>query len=104
MNSPDDSVISCFVEIGLRCLDNLNEKTRNFFFAPDKKKIDSDNFTPYLKENKPKISTQNRKVICKRCDKKSYFMHCWMLKSFLGHRMIVDKVHEVISLGQTILF
>ena len=50
---------------------------------------------------KPVNYTQNRKLIYDWTDKKNYFIHYRMLKFYLRHGMVVDKVHEVISFRQT---
>ena len=39
-------------------------------------------------------------MICDCFDKKNYLIHYWMLNFYVRHRMIVDKVHTVISFKQ----
>ena len=39
LNTPDDSDIGYFIEVGLKYPDNINEKTKNFPFAPEYKKF-----------------------------------------------------------------
>ena len=101
LNTPDDSDIGYFVEVDLEYSDNMKEKTRNFPFAPVNKKINPDKFSDYMKEIKPDTYTQNKKLICDWSDKKNFLVHYRMLKFFLRHGMIVDKVHDVIPFKQS---
>ena len=50
-----------------------------------------------MKTIKPDTYTQTEKLICDWSDKKSYFVHYRMLKFFVRHGMVVDKIHEIIS-------
>ena len=43
-NTPDDSDIGYFVEVDLKYFDNIKQKTKNFPFAPENKKINPDTF------------------------------------------------------------
>ena len=45
--------------------------------------------------------TQCKKLICDWTDKKNYLIHYRMLKFYVRHGMIVDKVHEIISFKQS---
>ena len=101
LNTPDDSDIGSFVEVDLKCSDNIKEKTKNFPFAPVNKKINPDNFGNYIKEIKPDTYIETKKLICDWSDKKNYLVHYRMLKFYLGHGMIVDKVHKIISFRQS---
>ena len=101
LNTPDDSDIGYFVEADLIYPDKIKEKTKNFPFAPVNKKINPDNFNDYMKEIKPDTYTQNKKLICDWSDKKNYLIHYRMLKFYIRHGMIVDKVHEIISFKQS---
>ena len=44
--------------------------------------------------------TQCKKLICDWTDKKNYLVHYRMLKFYVKHGMIIEKVHEVISFKQ----
>ena len=44
--------------------------------------------------------TACKKLICDWTDKKNYLVHYRMLKFYVKHGMIVEKVHEVISFKQ----
>ena len=54
-----------------------------------------------MKEIKPDNYTPCKKLICDFTDKKNYLLHYRMLKFYVRHGMIVDKIHEVISFKQS---
>ena len=101
LNTPDDSDIGYFIELDLTYPNIIKEKTKNFPFAPMNKKIDPDNFNDYMKEIKPDNYTSTKKLIFDWSDKKNYLIHYWMLKFYITHGMIVDKIHNIISFRQS---
>ena len=101
LNTPDDSDIGYFIEVDLKYPDNIKEKTKNFPFAPMNKKINPNNFNDYMKEIKPDPYIQSSKLICDWSDKKNYLIHYRMLKFYIRHGMIIDKVHNIISFKQS---
>ena len=52
LNTLDDSDIGYLVEVDIKYPRKMKEKTKNFLFCPENKKIDSDIFTQYMNENK----------------------------------------------------
>ena len=64
LNTPDNSVIGCFIEVDLKYPNNIKEKTKSFPFAPVNEKVNSDNFNDFMRENKPDTYTQTKKLIC----------------------------------------
>ena len=54
-----------------------------------------------MKKIKPDTYTQIKKLICDWSDKKNYLIHYRMLKFYVRHGMVVDKVHEIISFKQS---
>ena len=100
LNTPHDSDIGYFVEIDLIYPDNPKQKTKNFPIAPMNKKIDLNNFNDYMNEIKPDTYIQTKKLICDWTNKKNYLVHYRMLKFYVRHGMIVDKVHNIISFKQ----
>ena len=54
-----------------------------------------------MNENKPDTYTQCKKLICDWSNKKNYLVHYRLLKFYVRHGMIVDKIHEVISFRQS---
>ena len=50
---------------------------------------------------KPKNYTKSKKLICDWSDEKKYLIHYRMLKFYVRHGMIVEKIHEIISFKQS---
>ena len=50
---------------------------------------------------KPENYTKSNKLICDWTDKKKYLIHFRMLKFYVRHGMIVEKIHEIISFKQS---
>ena len=61
------------------------------------KRKNLDDFSDYTKGNRLDICTETENLICDWSDKKNYLIHYRMLKLYVRHGMIVDKVHSVIS-------
>ena len=53
-----------------------------------------------MKKIKPKNYTEYKKLICDWTDKKKYLIYYRMLKFYIRHGMVIDKLHEVISVEQ----
>ena len=101
LNTLDDSDIGYFIEVDLTYPDNIKEKTKNFPFAPENEKINPDHFSDYMKTIKPDTYTQTRILICDWSDKRNYLVQYRMLKFYIRHGMIIDKVREIISFKQS---
>ena len=54
-----------------------------------------------MKEIKPNTFIQTSKLICDWSDKKNCLIHYRMLKFYIKHGMIIDKVHNIISFKQS---
>ena len=50
---------------------------------------------------KQKDYTKTKKSICDWTDKKKYLIYYRMLKFYVRHGMIVEKIHEIISFKQS---
>ena len=96
LNTTDDSDIGYFIEVDINYPDNIKEKTKHFPFAPVNEKNNPDDFSDYMKTIIPDTFTQNKKLICDCSDKINYLVHYRMLKVYVRHGMIVEKVHNVI--------
>ena len=101
LNTPDDNNIGLFIEVDLKYTDNIKEKTKNFPFAPMNRKVNPDTFDDYMKEIKRDNYTSTKKLICDFTDKKNCLIHYRMLKFYIRHGMIIDKVHDIISFRQS---
>ena len=100
LNTPDDSDIGYFVEVGLTYPVLMKEKTKIFPFAPENKVIPKENYNDYLNQMKTKNHTKAKKLICDWTDKKTYLVRYRMLNFYVRHGMVVEKIHEIISYKQ----
>ena len=50
---------------------------------------------------KPENYTKSSKLICDGTDNKKYLIRYRMLKFYVRHGMIVEKIHEIISFKQS---
>ena len=64
LDTPDDSDIGYLIEVDLKYLDHMKEKTKNFPIALVNKKINLDDFSDYMKDIKPNTYNQMKKLIC----------------------------------------
>ena len=97
LNTADDKKIGSFIEVDLKYSDDTKEKTKNFPFCPENKKINPNKFNDYMNNYKPKNYTKSKRLICDWTDKKKYLIHYKMLKFYVRHGMVVEKNHEIIS-------
>ena len=108
LNTPDDSDIGYFFEIDLRYHHNRKEKTKNFPFCAENKVFSQDKYNEYMKKIKRKNYTKAKKLICDWSDLKIYLVHYSVLKFYVRHGMVfekihgmvVEKIHEIISFKQ----
>ena len=101
LNTPDDSDIGYFVEVDLKYPNDIKQKTKYFPFCPENKKIDPNKYNEYMNTIKPENYTKSKKLICDWTDKKNYLIHYRMLKFYVRHGMVVEKIHEIISFRQS---
>ena len=94
-------ILDYFIDVGLSYPCNIGETSRNFPFAPEKKIINPDDFTPYMKKIKPMNYTETENLKCDRTNKKKCLIHYWMLNFYVRHGLVVDKAQEIISLKQS---
>ena len=101
LKTQDDGDIGYFVEVDLRYPDNIKEKTMNVPFCPENKKLDKDKYNEYMKEIKPKTYIKSQQLICDWTDRKNYLVHQRMLRFYVRHGLIVDKIYEILSFKQS---
>ena len=101
LNTPDDANIGYFVEVDLIYPADIKEKTKNFPFCPENKKINPDKHNDYMNKKKPKNYTKSKKLICDWYDNKNYLIQYRMLKFYVRHGMVVEKILEIISFKQS---
>ena len=80
--------------------DNKKQKTKQFPFGPGNEKINPDKFTTYMNKNKSNTNTQTKNVICDWSDKKNYLIQFRMLKIYVRHGRVDEKIHEILSFKQ----
>ena len=54
-----------------------------------------------MKSIKPENYTKSKNLICDWSDKKKYIIHYRMLKFYVRHGMVIEKIHEIISFKQS---
>ena len=101
LNTPDDNEIGYFLEVNLKYSDDRKQKTKYFPFCPENRKINANKYNEYMKSIKPENYTKSKKLICDWSDKKKYLIHYRMLKFYIRHGMVVEKIHEKISFKQS---
>ena len=101
LNTPDDNEIGYFLKVDLKNPDDIKEKTKHFPFCPENKKINPHKYNEYMKKIKPKSYTKSKKLICDWTNKKKYLIHYRMLKFYVRHGMVVEKIHEIIAFKQS---
>ena len=101
INTPDDSYSGFFIEVDLTYPDIIKAKTKKFLFAPENRVIQKHKYNDLLKTINPKNYTNFKKLICDWSDKKNYLVQYRMLKFYVRHGMVVDKIHEIISFKQS---
>ena len=89
------------LEVDLKYPDNIKEKTKNFPFCPENKKINPDKNNEYMNKIKPKNYTKSKMFICGWTDKKKYLINYRMLNFYVKHGMIVEKILEILSFKQS---
>ena len=99
--NPDDPDIGYFVEADLRYPDNAKEKTKNFPFCPENKVISKDKYTDQMKKIKPEKYTKSKKLLFDWTDKKKYPIHYRLVKFYVRHGMVVEKIHEIFYFKQS---
>ena len=68
----DDSDIGYFIEVFLKYLDDIKERTKNFPFCPENKIIPKDNYIDYMNKIKHKHFTIAIKLISDWINKKIF--------------------------------
>ena len=100
LNISQNSDIGYFLWVDLRCPDNIKEKTKIFPFCPEHKKNFPNKCNDYMNKIKPKNDNKAKKTICDWTDKRKDLIHFRMLKSYVRHGMVIDKLQETISLNK----
>ena len=94
LKTPNDNGIGFFIEVDLKYPDKIKTKTKNSPFVPENKTIDKNECGEYKKKRKLKNYEGTKKLICDWSDKKKFLTDNRMLKFYVRHGMIVEKIHE----------
>ena len=54
-----------------------------------------------MKKIQPKNYTKSKKLISDWTEKKKYLIHLRMIKFYVRHGMVVEKIHDIISFKQS---
>ena len=100
LNSSDDSNIRYFLEVDLSYPDNIEEKHGIFDFVRKTQVIPKDKYNDYMNMIKLKNYTKGKQLLCDWTDEKNYLIQYRMLKFYIRHGMIVDKILGIISYKQ----
>ena len=66
-----------------------------FPILPEKKSVKVEDFSPYMKENKPENYKPTEKLIMDQTNKQRYSLHYGVLKFYIRHGIRIVKVHTV---------
>ena len=101
LKTPDGSNIGYSIEVELKYPNDMKEKAKSFPFAAGNKIINKDNFDDYIKKIRPKKYTKAKKLLCDWTVEKKSLIPYRMLKFYVKHGMIVEKILEIISFKQS---
>ena len=101
LNTPDESDNGYLIEVDLKYPDIIKKKTKNFPFCPENQKINLKKYNDYMNTIKPKNYTKSKKLICDWSDKEKYLIHFKMLKFYVRHNMVIEKIHDIIPFKQS---
>ena len=79
----------------------IQKKNEKIFLAPENKFINEDKYNAYMEKMKPKNYTKAKKLLCDWTDKKKYLNPYRILNFYVGHGMIFENIHEIISFKQS---
>ena len=101
LRTPDNDEHGFLKECDLEYPNNLHEKTKYFPFLPETKTVKLEDFSPYLKTNKPEKYKPTEKLIMDRTNKQRYFLHYRDLKFYIRHGIKILNVHTVYKFKQS---
>ena len=99
LETRDDSENENLFDVYINYPDEIKHKTNNFPFCPLNRTSPQDKFSKHMNDIKPNSYT--RKLIFDWTDKNKSLILYRMLKIYVEHGVVVDKVQEIISLKQS---
>ena len=101
LDTPDDNEIGYCLLVDLLYPDRIKENNKHFPLCPEADKVISENFTFCMNENKPEQYKSHSKLFCDQWDNKFYMIHYRNLEFYKRMCIIVEKIHEIVSLKQS---
>ena len=89
------------IECDLEYPNNIHEKTKHFPFLPEKKTVKLEDFSPYMKTNKPEKYKPTEKLIMDKTNKQKYFLHYRDLKFYIRHGIRILNVYTIYKFKQS---
>ena len=95
LRTPDNGDYGFLIECDLEYPSSRHEKTKNFPFLPDKKTIQVEYFSPYMRKNKTEKYKPTEKLIMDQRNEQRFFLHYRDLKFYIKHGIRIVKTHTV---------
>jgi hypothetical protein len=101
-----DSKNGSFIECDLKVPEDLHSIYDEFPLGPEKRKVKYSMLSPYQKTIAEKnklnlnVTLKSERLILTLEDKKNYIVHSTVLKYYLDHGLILEKVHRALKFEQ----
>ena len=93
LRTPDNDEHGFLIECDLEYPSDIHEKTKLFPFLLEKKNVKVEDFSPYMKANKPEKYKPTEKLFMDQTNKQRYSLHYRDLKFHIRHGIRIVKVH-----------
>ena len=101
LRTPDNDEHGFLIECDLEYPNNIHKKTMHFPLLPEKKTVKVEDFSPYMKTNKPEKYKPTEKLIMDQTNKHRYFLHYRDLKFYIRHGIRILNIHTVYKFKQS---
>ena len=101
LRTPDKDEHGFLIECELEYPSSIHERTKFLPFLPDKKTPKVEDFSPYMRTNKPEKYKPTEKLIMDQTNKQRYFVHYRDLKFYIRHGIRILNVHTVYKFKQS---
>ena len=101
LRTPDNDEHGFLIECDLEYPNSIHKKTKHFPFLPEKETIKVEDFSPYMKTNKPEKNKPTEKLIMDQTNKQRYFLLYRDLKFYIKHGIRILNVHTVYKSKQS---
>ena len=100
LRTPDNDEHGFLIECDLEYPNSIHKK-KHFPFLPEKKTVKVEDFSPYMKTNKPEKYKPTEKLIMDQTNKQRYFLPYRDLKFYIRHSIRILNVHTVYKYKQS---